>query len=110
MATTDFRDTASLAALLDTAHDEIRQQQDAHPEVAFAVSGAALMLRVSLSTARGMKCDPLARRHLAAAAQIAGQTLTGALDRHPRVAVAAEKLRDDALALTQIADLLRVEA
>jgi len=100
--------TTEIAQLLRVAEEEIRQQQDAHPEITYAVAGTACLLRSGLASAAGMRHAPVRRAYLAAVAQTSADTLRGALIRRPHLAEKAETLLDCATSLLSIADAARL--
>lgn len=99
--------TTQIVALLRAAEEEIHSQQDAHPEISYAVSGTATLIRASLAVSAGMHHDAPRRRHLATVAQIASSNLSDALARRPHLLQSAELLRDCALSLLSIAAAAR---
>lgn len=99
-----------LAYLMDVAEKDLTAEQDAHPEIAYAVYGSACLLRVGLDKASGLTSPAVQRQHLITIAAMAAQNLGAALDRNPGLSVKAKLLADCASSLSAVAEAARAEA
>lgn len=104
MTTTDLLRVAS-----STADDLASVAASAGPHRCW-IDSAARTIRIGLSSARSLSDGVLRREFAAASLRCAGETLIGAIDRHPEIANALPSLRDDALACLSLAMAAREAA
>jgi hypothetical protein len=99
-----------LAYLMDVAEKDLTTEQDAHPEIAYAVAGSACLLRVGLDKAEAITAPAVQRQHLITIAGMAAANLGAALDRHPHLLERAKLLADCVSSLASMATAARSEA
>jgi len=90
-----------LTRVVETASEELNELQNRTPAIRAFVSLALCLIASALITSK-RQSDLIAMGTLRGSARVAGEAITGAIQRHPEITVDAARLLDVAAALVAV--------